>query len=389
MTIISGGKENLRADFIRENFKGHHSTYTISKSLRRDPSYRNSLGLERTAQEFPSFHPVSDATLKGDPREQRPSTCRTALGWTRALSFGVSAGACAHRKPRKAWRRRRSPGLLETPHRDFWGTRGRCAGPDPVPAVLPASAVSPSGAVRSLPAAARLPHAPIYLGAPMYFLFAYFSRKCLAKSQGQPVLRSFVRFPRDPRSRQTPATPRPPKAQPLLCRAPLDGTSAARTSSRARGSLRSSGQAWDPSSEGAGLAKSPQKPGWGPGGDSGGCRAGRVGMPGCLDTVITNHRDNPHLPGISSCRDGCKGQRTCSQECQSSFSSLTFTQEGERRGTRKGCSTCAQKHSRILWETLPESCHAPGLRVCGYSREETYTQLRVSSQVTAIKSLIK
>lgn len=186
-----------------------------------------------------------------------------------------------------------------------------------------------------MPAAARLPHAPIYLGAPMYFLFAYFSRKCLAKSQGQPGLRSFVRFPRDPRSRQPPATPRPPKAQPLLCRAPLDGTSAARTSSRARESPRSSGQAWDPSSEGAGLAKSPQKPGWGPGGDSGGCRAGRVGMPGCLDTVITKPRDNPLLPAISSCRDGCKGQRTCSQECQSSLSSWPSRRKGRGEGPGK------------------------------------------------------
>lgn len=112
-------------------------------------------------------------------------------------------------------------------------------------------------------------------------------------------------------------------------------------------------------------------------------------MPECLDTVITNHLDNPLLPVMSYCADGCKGQSTCFRGCQSSLSSLTFTREGVRRGTRKICSTCAQKHSCILWETLLEWCHAPGLRVHGYSYEETHTPLRVSSQVTAIKSLIK
>lgn len=112
-------------------------------------------------------------------------------------------------------------------------------------------------------------------------------------------------------------------------------------------------------------------------------------MPGCLDTVITNHLDNRLLPAMSYCGDGCKGQSTCSRECQSYLSSLTFMREGERRGTRKDCSTCAQKHSCILWETLPESCHVPGLQVTGYSYEETYTQPTVSSQVICNKVTCK
>lgn len=53
-------------------------------------------------------------------------------------------------------------------------------------------------------------------------------------------------------------------------------------------------------------------------------------MPGCLDTVITNHLDNRLLPGMSYCGGGCKGQSTCSRGCQSSLFSLTFTREGER-----------------------------------------------------------
>lgn len=143
MTVISGGKENLRANFIRENFKGHHGTYTISKSLRHHLSYRNSLGLERNAAEFLSFYPASDATLKVDPGERRPSTHRTVPGRTRALSFAVSAGGEGGGVPIARPSKPRAPQSpvpaalsrpLSRPHWEFWGTWDRCAGPDPAPA---------------------------------------------------------------------------------------------------------------------------------------------------------------------------------------------------------------------------------------------------------------
>lgn len=149
MTVISGGKENLRANFIRENFKGHHGTQTISKSLRHDSSYRNSLGLERTAAEFLCFCPATDATLKVDALEQCPSTRRTALGWMRALCFGVSAGGApagsAHRKPRRGRCRRRSPGPVEMAHRDLRGHGSGAPGPIRSPLLCHRARCHPTG----------------------------------------------------------------------------------------------------------------------------------------------------------------------------------------------------------------------------------------------------
>lgn len=194
MTVISGGKENLRANFIRENFKGHHSTYTISKSLRHDPSYRNSLGLKRTAEEFVSFYPTSDATLKEDSKEQRPSTRRTALGRTRALSFRVSAWGCARRRcppqtpaPVALSRPRgnASPGFL----RDTGQVRRARSGPR--------RAASERGVTRRLPAASRRS-----LGYIHVFPSRFFFQKI---SCGEP------KASRDPRSRQIPRHSPPSK----------------------------------------------------------------------------------------------------------------------------------------------------------------------------------
>lgn len=168
-----------------------------------------------------------------DPREQRPSTRRRALEWTRALSFGVSAEgvpppgaptanpgapqspvpAALPQPPGNA-----SPGFLGDTAQVRWARSGSRRAASGRGVTLRGRAI----AARRLPAAARS-----YLGTSVYFLFAYFSRKPPAESQGQPGLRSAGRFPRERRSRQPPATPRPPKAQPLLCRAPLDGTSTA------------------------------------------------------------------------------------------------------------------------------------------------------------------
>lgn len=186
-------------------------------------------------------------------------------------------------------------------------------------------------AARRLPAAA-----PSHLGTFMYFLFACFSRKSLAERQGQPGLSSSVFRFFGPFSQGPPQAAAPRHSPPSKSTAPALPSPSRRhqldtTSSQARGSPRSSGQARNLSSDGVGLASQiptdrpalmgmklrrggpgPTAPGPGPGGDSGGSRgrrAGRVGMPGWLDTVITNHHDNPLLPAVSYCGVGCKGQK--------------------------------------------------------------------------------